>query len=214
MHSPLPSESVSLLTPAYARASQKLDPESIQVYKWILKNWKITGEVGADRIHIVMARTHCFDDAVKAFIVKNPHARIINLGCGFCTRYFRLDNKYLTWLDIDLTKVIQTRDKMFAKELALRENYFMAIEDIGEMEELPEADLIIAEGFLPYFAQEKVAQWMEKSKADWIFDVIWNWKQLNTSFKWQYIESEWNHTVLSEYILDDHGFGYKVLHTR
>ena len=40
------------------------------------------------------------------FITKNPTSTVINLGCGFDTRYWRIDHKKSTYIDLDLPEII------------------------------------------------------------------------------------------------------------
>jgi len=55
------------------------------------------------------------DEEVKKFIEKYPDCVIVSIGCGLDTRFERIDNGKITWYNLDLPEVIETR-KLFFKE--------------------------------------------------------------------------------------------------
>jgi len=57
-----------------------------------------------------IARAWHFDQAAKAYLNLYPNATIVNLGAGLDTTFYRIDNKKLTWVDIDLPEVISLRN--------------------------------------------------------------------------------------------------------
>src|SRR5690606_23971031 len=59
---------------AFARRLD-FDPEHVARDRW--------NKVGC------LARTVILDEAVNEFLSRNPHATVINLGAGLCTRYWR-----------------------------------------------------------------------------------------------------------------------------
>lgn len=60
-----------------------------------------------------IARTLVFDELVKDFITKNPNATIVNIACGLDTRVYRMDNKKITWYNLDLPDTIRVRNQIF-----------------------------------------------------------------------------------------------------
>jgi O-methyltransferase involved in polyketide biosynthesis len=107
----------------------------------------------------IAARTEIFDRLVKAFIDRHPDGLILNLGCGLDTRFYRLDNGMLAWIEIDLADVIAFREKL-GEALSRRHRMLAAsvlsenwIDEIGDYSGKPV--LLVAEGLFPYFSEEE-----------------------------------------------------------
>ncbi len=60
----------------------------------------------------IVTRTAIFDDQVKAFVANNPDTLIVNFGAGLDTRFHRLDNGKIEWIELDLPDVIAFRQKL------------------------------------------------------------------------------------------------------
>jgi O-methyltransferase involved in polyketide biosynthesis len=67
----------------------------------------------SDMLTGISIRTKLIDDFVTAFLKENPDGLIINLGCGLDSRFQRLDNEKITWVDMDLPEVIEIRKQFF-----------------------------------------------------------------------------------------------------
>ena len=97
-------------------------------------------------------RIRLFTDSISRFIAIHPEATILNLGCGFDTSFWKLDNGILKWIEIDFPEVIALRRKIFGPSEARhllcsgsaldREWTFM----IGVH------TLVIADGLLPHLS--------------------------------------------------------------
>ena len=48
----------------------------------------------------IIARTIIFDRELKQFISENPFVIIVSIGCGFDTRFDRLDNGQIDWYNL------------------------------------------------------------------------------------------------------------------
>lgn len=107
----------------------------------------------------IAARTEILDDQVKAFMSRYGNGRVINLGCGLDTRFYRLDNGIIDWIEVDLPDVIAFRKGLSEPQSprhrlvagsVLEEDW---IDEIGPSDS--RAVLLIAEGLLPYFTEEQ-----------------------------------------------------------
>jgi O-methyltransferase involved in polyketide biosynthesis len=93
------------------------------------------------------------DDAVKRFIADHPKAVVVNIGAGLDTTFYRVDNGYLRWYDLDLPIVIGLRQKLMMETdrsqcIAKSVFDFGWFDDIGD----PEDGLFMfARGVLCYF---------------------------------------------------------------
>jgi len=63
----------------------------------------------------VAVRTEILDQAVSAFLAAHPNGLIINLAAGLDTRFYRLDNGRMLWVDVDLPNSMALR-KTFMQE--------------------------------------------------------------------------------------------------
>lgn len=102
-------------------------------------------------------RTAIYDDGARAFLARHPRARVINLGAGLCTRFFRLDNGQARWIELDLPAVVELR-RQFLPDSDRHPSLACSALDrswIGEVKRLapaPGSDtLLIAEGLAFYF---------------------------------------------------------------
>lgn len=60
------------------------------------------------------ARTLMFDREVQSFLTQHPGGTVVEVGCGLNTRFDRVDNGEVTWLDVDFPDVIALRRRFFA----------------------------------------------------------------------------------------------------
>ncbi|HBR00168.1 MULTISPECIES: class I SAM-dependent methyltransferase [unclassified Roseofilum] len=125
-------------------------------------------------------RAEHFDCAVQRNIahIKNP--LVIELGAGLSSRYYRLQQENLHWINLDLPEVNDIRSQLDRET----ENYkFIGASalDFNWMEQLPsrspEEIVIVAEGLLMYFDAESVAQLISRMQqrfpgATFIFDIV------------------------------------------
>lgn len=154
----------TLLIPLWARCTETAHPEPIiQDYKAcellasIDYNFSKFESAWKTQVGVAI-RTYLLDDAVKKFIKQHPNAMIINLGAGLDTRFFRVDNMKINWVDIDLPEVIDLKSQLvseneryqFIAQSIFDRSWFNTISDTR----LP--TLFIAEGLFMYFNPTEV----------------------------------------------------------
>ena len=61
----------------------------------------------------VVVRVREFDRLIRDFLTIHPESTVINLGCGLCTRFSRVDNGQVQWYEVDFPEVIELRHKFF-----------------------------------------------------------------------------------------------------
>ena len=67
-------------------------------------------------LHIAI-RARKYDRLVNDYIAENPGCTVINLGCGFDTRYWRIDHRDCEYLELDLPEVIEIKKKVLQHKL-------------------------------------------------------------------------------------------------
>ena len=127
-------------------------------------------------------RAYKMDEAIKQFLQKNPKGKILDIGAGLDTTFYRCDNGTALWYDLDLPDSIALR-KQLLPEPNNRVTYiaksmldYSWIDDIGD---ISNGLFITIPGVLPYFKEEDVKQFLctiaaKLKGAEIMFDVISN----------------------------------------
>jgi O-methyltransferase involved in polyketide biosynthesis len=111
---------------------------------------------------VIRART--FEDTIAAFLQNNPHAAIVNLGCGLDTTFSRVDNGTLHWFDLDLPDAIEYRRRLIPETsrsrcIAKSILDFSWMEDVGF--NISEGILMVAGGLFAYFEEKDVSRFFK-----------------------------------------------------
>ena len=162
-------------TPLYSRAKG-----GYQIDISILKNFTFKLPVYDPN---VLIRTKKFDEFVTNFLITKPNALIGNFGCGFCTRFWRVDNGQVLWMNFDLEETIKIRNTFFPKHERSKD----IVCDFTKEKIKIKFDLIIAEGFFPYI-EEKVA--LKHITSEAYFDLAT--KPVEGLTNWSYSGEELN----------------------
>ena len=85
--------------------------------RWIIREKRIFS--GSQRLHAIagVRRVKFFDDAVNRFIAANLGRAVINLACGFDTRFWRIANQNCSYIEIDLPEVVALKRAIFGDQL-------------------------------------------------------------------------------------------------
>src|SRR3990167_1861723 len=126
-----------------------------------------------------IARAYHFDQAVKNYLRLHPNGSIVNLGAGLETAFYRVDNKKLPWIDLDLPEVIELRQKLLPQSSRV---YPIAksVLDFSWMDEVKNHGrefLFFAGGLLIYFREKEVKLLLQEMasrfrSSEFIFDTI------------------------------------------
>lgn len=68
-----------------------------------------------DRVTLIL-RNRQFDRQARGFLARFPEAIVVHLGCGFDSRFERVDNGKVEWYDLDVPEVITLRRKLIGAE--------------------------------------------------------------------------------------------------
>ncbi|MFB8007113.1 class I SAM-dependent methyltransferase [Nocardia sp. NPDC056000] len=103
-------------------------------------------------------RASIFDEYVREFLREHPAGTVVDLGCGLSTRFDRLDNGRLHWIDLDVEDTMALRRKHFEDS----ERYTMITGSIFDTDwfsavaERPGPVFLLSEAVLLYFPAERV----------------------------------------------------------
>ncbi|WP_017660860.1 class I SAM-dependent methyltransferase [Baaleninema simplex] len=155
------------------------DPKAVAIVERTRYNFEKYAKGWASQLGVVI-RVREFDRLVTNFLKRYRGATVINLGCGLCTRFERVDNGSVCWYDVDFPEVIEFRRKFFKES---DRNRFMAtsilefawLDDIKISPQQPV--LIVMEGVSMYLTEEEnraiVSQLQARfPQAEFVFDVI------------------------------------------
>ncbi|MFC9997766.1 class I SAM-dependent methyltransferase [Nocardia sp. NPDC127526] len=103
-------------------------------------------------------RASLFDEYVRGFLREHPDGTVVDLGCGLSTRFDRLDNGRVHWIDLDLEDTMALRRRFFQD----RDRYTMVAGSIFDTDwfalvrERPGPVFLLSEAVLLYFPEEQV----------------------------------------------------------
>ena len=100
---------------------------------------------------------------LKKFIERYPDCVIVSIGCGLDTRFERVDNGRITWYNLDLPEVIETRKLFFIEHDRVKNISKSVFESDWTKEVVTDGKelLIISEGVLMFFTEDEVKKVLE-----------------------------------------------------
>jgi O-methyltransferase involved in polyketide biosynthesis len=120
------------------------------------------------------------DEAIREFLRKHPNGKILDIGAGLDTTFYRCDNGTALWYDLDLPDSMELRKRLLPEPnsrviyIAKSMLDYSWIDDIGD---ISEGLFITIPGVLPYFREEDVKTFLTTIAerlpgAEIMFDVI------------------------------------------
>lgn len=85
---------------------------SVEDKSRLLKWKRMTAGIGASDAKQIAWRTSEIDRIVSNYISKYPSCTVINLACGFDTRFWRIENSKCRYLELDLPEVIALKKEI------------------------------------------------------------------------------------------------------
>ena len=159
----------TLLIPLYIRALESQRPDALlkdeQAVTFVtqmdsalarIKQIKLDEE---DKVALVL-RNREFDHFVRDFLVRQPEAVVVHIGCGLDARFERVDNGRVEWYDLDLPEVIELRRKFIGGEGARYHFLAGSVFDSAWLNTVSlhrhRPFLLLAEGVFMYFKEAQV----------------------------------------------------------
>jgi methyltransferase (TIGR00027 family) len=183
---PTAVEIVGKLAPTLSKSKNTL-------YKKMAK-----GKIDKNLIVHVALRAKKYDEYIRSFLSGAPDGVVVNIGCGFDTRFQRIDNGKVTFYDLDLPEVIHVKKNL------LEENERYHFIDSSVLEHAWMAPLLkykecsflfMAEGVFMYLDRESVKSLVLKLQSQFpgcelvceVFNSLWLSKPLKgmVNFKMQ-----------------------------
>jgi len=109
---------------------------------------------------VTILRTKTFDVWAQAFLAAHPDGTVVEIGTGLNTRFERVDNGTVHWIDLDLPDTIELRQKFFT-DTERRTMVAASVLDetwLPTVQQMPGPYLFVAEGVLVYLPEDRVMQ--------------------------------------------------------
>lgn len=102
-------------------------------------------------------RAKCFDREVRRFLAAHPGGKVIALGEGLETQFWRVDDGVVRWVTVELPEVVELRRRLLP-DFERQSSRAESATDLGWLEEIePGArTLITAQGLLMYLEPVQV----------------------------------------------------------
>ncbi len=152
------SENPIIVDEIAVEAAEKLDAILERSHSKLLRQL-VTRKLDRRVVVHIALRTQKYDVYALEFLQKHSDAVIVNLGCGMDTRFYRIDNGTLRFIDVDLPEMIRFKRKIFDEN----DRYQMIAKSIFDyhwMDVVRQTKakkvMFMAEGLFMYLDPEKV----------------------------------------------------------
>jgi len=100
-------------------------------------------------------RTAIFDTWVRAFLAEHPAGTVVEIGTGLNTRFDRVDNGQVHWIDMDLPDTIELRRRFFTDSGRRRMLAASVLDEdwMPAVRQSPGPYFFVSEGVLTYLAE-------------------------------------------------------------
>lgn len=113
-------------------------------------------------------RAQAFDQIANRFIAENPNCTVINLACGFDTRFWRIESGKCSYIELDLPEVINLKKKLLEDQPAC-EQIGASVLDTAWIDQVTTNGnthfLLIAEGLFDWLLQQDAVRLLKEIGA-------------------------------------------------
>jgi O-methyltransferase involved in polyketide biosynthesis len=196
------------------------------------KRWILGKKRGYEGIHARDAqagvrRMHISDNAANRFIADHPHCTVINLACGFDTRFWRIENANCRYVEIDLPEVVALKRELLKDQLGY-ELIGCSVLDTAWIDQVTSNGnthfLLIAEGLFMWFPKPDATQLFKEigerfHRSQLVLDMVSEkytqgiWKsliRLHSRLDWG-LDVAWEFGIKRPQDIEAFGNGLKVI---
>jgi O-methyltransferase involved in polyketide biosynthesis len=195
--------------------------------RWIIRKKREYEGIRARDAKSGIRRLMAFDNAADRFITGNPNCTVINLACGFDTRFWRIENEKCKYIELDLPEVIQLKKEILKDHLGY-EVIACSVVDTSWIDKVTmngnTGFLLIAEGLFPWIPQQDAARLFKEIEAGFyrsqlVLDVVPErytkgiWKELirlHSRIDWG-LDVSWVFGFKDPHDIETYGNGFKVI---
>ncbi len=181
----------TLLMPLWARASEcrhaqplLRDSKAVEIVESLDFDFNLFVKKGVSQTDFCI-RARVLDQLVNEFLTQHPRSTVVEFGVGLDTRFDRLDNGQVQWIELDLPNVIEVREQFFqpTDRRHILTGSLTETAWIAEVKSLVRGPvLFIAEGVLYFLSTIQVDALLESliaefPKSSFLFDAQSPWFQ-------------------------------------
>ncbi len=127
--------------------------------KWIRRVKRLYSGMQTPHLLALARRVNNIDDFTRNYILYHPDCTIINLACGFDTRYWRIANPAIRFIEIDLPEVVELKREILKDELSYELIGCSVLDDAWIRKVTASGNqhfLLLAEGLFMYLPRAEV----------------------------------------------------------
>ena len=195
--------------------------------RWLLKHKRLYEGIQSRDSIAGVKRVKVFDSAARRFISANPGCTVINLACGFDTRFWRIENKQCSYIEIDLPAVIDLKKEILKDDLAY-EMIGSSVLDTSWIDQVTKKGnsgfLLLAEGLFMWLPPKEAIRVFKEigekfTRSQLVLDMVPErytkglWKEfirLHSRIDWG-LDVAWSFGIKSPQDLEGYGKGLKVI---
>lgn len=200
---------------------------SVEEKNWIISRKRFYAGISAHDAKAGARRSKVFDDTANRYIAANPHCTVINLACGFDTRFWRIENENCRYIEIDLPEVVALKRVLLKDQLSY-ELIGCSVLDASWIDRVTACGnsrfLLLAEGLLMFLPKPDVIQLFQRlaqrfTCSQFVFDVVPEkylkglWKVLlrvETKINWG-LDASWVFGIKEPRDIESYGPGLRTL---
>ena len=116
---------------------------------------------------VMVLRTAIYDFWVRQFLAEHPAGTVVELGTGLNTRFDRVDNGQVHWIDLDLPDAIELRGRFFTDTSRRRmvASSVLSEEWLPAVAGSPGPYFFVTEGVLVYLPEQAVMETLARIAA-------------------------------------------------
>ena len=195
--------------------------------RWIIKHKRSNEGIQARETKALARRVKAFDNVINRFIADHPKCTVINLACGFDTRYWRIENAKCKYIELDLPGVIELKKEILKDHLEYEMIGCSALDNswIDKVIVNGNTDfLLLAEGLFMWFPPQEAARLLRDigerfDRSQLVLDMVpeiytkglgKQFIRLHSKIDWG-LDVSWDFGIKDSHDLEAYGNGLKVI---
>ena len=195
--------------------------------RWILREKRMYEGIHERDAKAGARKGKVFDNAANRFIADNPKCTVINLACGFDTRFWRIENEKCKYIELDLPEVITLKKEILKDHLGY-ELISCSVLDTSWIDKVTSSGntgfLLLAEGLFMWLPKQDATRLLQEIAARFdlsqlVLEMVLEkytkgiWKsllRLHSRLEWG-LNVAWVSGIKNPHDLEAYGNGLKVI---
>jgi O-methyltransferase involved in polyketide biosynthesis len=195
--------------------------------RWILRKKRMYQGIHERDAKAGARKGKVFDNAANRFIADNPKCTVINLACGFDTRFWRIENEKCKYIELDLPEVITLKKEILKDQLSY-ELIGCSVLDTSWIDKVTLSGntgfLLLAEGLFMWLHKQDATRLLQEiavrfDRSQLVLEMVPEkytkgiWKsllRLHSRLEWG-LDVAWVSGIKNPHDLEAYGNGLKVI---